>query len=615
MKKQRSLATIISRRGVMAVALFVTVGSTATGIILDRSARHRAGETGEIVAQQVAARITNEFERSIGAIEGTRDTVQSLHRDQIRDRNIHSRLMAELLKHHPQLFGIAMVWEPDVFDGRDAAFANRPAHDASGRFVPYWYRSSGKMALAATTEYDDDFYKMPQQTHRPFMMEPYTYDIDGKRVWMTTMVYPLLEKDRMLGVIGGDVTLDALQKRLSGMQMPFGGSVALISKKGSYIYHPDPALLAKKAPLVALGVSVVDDPERGELLRIEQPVELQGFDAGWRVQVDLPMAAVMADAREAELALAIAALAIIIGLALMLRSTANRVVGSPLNALSDEMTQLAQGNLAEMPRPSIGAVEIDRMAQAISVFRANAIEKREADEEQAMVVTTLASNLQHVAEGDLSHRIDQGFTGSYARIRTDYNAALDKLSGVLAAVARNVVEVSSGSNEIRSASDDLSRRTEHQAASLEETAAAMDEITRGVTKTAGAAKKTTQVVGAARTEIDHSQQVVHHAVDVMGAIERSSAEISELISVIDGIAFQTNLLALNAGVEAARAGEAGKGFAVVASEVRALAQRSADAATDVKAKIGASSGHVGAGVSAVARRAAKAANAASSNLP
>ena len=147
-------------------------------------------------------------------------------------------------------------------------------------------------------------------------------------------------------------------------------------------------------------------------------------------------------------------------------------------------------------------------------------------------------------------------------------------------VASSAGDVSAGSREISVAADDLSRRTEQQAASLEETAAAIDEITVTIRQTAEDAARTNTVVGQARAEAKRSGDVVRQAIQAMDGIERSSAEIADIISVIDGIAFQTNLLALNAGVEAARAGDAGKGFAVVASEVRALAQRSADAAKD-----------------------------------
>ena len=145
----------------------------------------------------------------------------------------------------------------------------------------------------------------------------------------------------------------------------------------------------------------------------------------------------------------------------------------------------------------------------------------------------------------------------------------------------------------------MSRRTEHNAATLEETAAALDEITATVKRTAEGAKQADQVVRNARADAEQSGVIVSNAVEAMSKIERSAKEISQIIGVIDEIAFQTNLLALNAGVEAARAGDAGRGFAVVASEVRALAQRSADAAKEIKTLIGASTQQVGQGVSLV----------------
>ena len=159
--------------------------------------------------------------------------------------------------------------------------------------------------------------------------------------------------------------------------------------------------------------------------------------------------------------------------------------------------------------------------------------------------------------------------------------------------------IAAGSREISAASDDLSRRTEQQAATLEETAAALDEITVTVRKTSEGAKHAREVVGEARTDAEQSSGVVRRAVEAMDKIEKSSHEINQIIGVIDEIAFQTNLLALNAGVEAARAGDAGRGFAVVASEVRALAQRSAEAAREIKGLLSASSTEVDHGVKLV----------------
>ena len=218
---------------------------------------------------------------------------------------------------------------------------------------------------------------------------------------------------------------------------------------------------------------------------------------------------------------------------------------------------------------------------------------------QERVVTELASGLKALSEGKLIATIDEPFEGEYEALRSDFNSALDQLTATMQKIMSTAVAIQNGAVEMSQASDDLSKRTENQAAALEETAAALDEVTATVQETAKAAEEARGVVTSARTDAETGGQVVRETVGAMGAIKESSEKISQIIGVIDEIAFQTNLLALNAGVEAARAGEAGRGFAVVASEVRALAQRSSDAAKDIKDLISASAQHVNTGVSLV----------------
>ena len=222
-----------------------------------------------------------------------------------------------------------------------------------------------------------------------------------------------------------------------------------------------------------------------------------------------------------------------------------------------------------------------------------------AAQEQALVVSSIVTGLTKLSEGDLTFRLTQAFPGEYGRLREDFNGAMQGLQDSMKVIVANADGITAGAGEISQAADDLSRRTEQQAATLEQTAAAVDQITATVKRTAEGAGQANAVVVTARSDAEKSGAVVRGAVSAMTGIEKSAQEISQIIGVIDEIAFQTNLLALNAGVEAARAGEAGKGFAVVASEVRALAQRSAEAAKEIKALISTSTNQVKEGVDLV----------------
>ncbi|MEZ2130754.1 MULTISPECIES: methyl-accepting chemotaxis protein [unclassified Sinorhizobium] len=219
--------------------------------------------------------------------------------------------------------------------------------------------------------------------------------------------------------------------------------------------------------------------------------------------------------------------------------------------------------------------------------------------ERVRAVDDLATGLAALSAGDLVSRIDTPFAPALEKVRVDFNSSIDKLEMAMRIVSENAGAIAAGSSETRNASDQLAARTEQQAAAVEETAAALDEITQTVADSARRAEEAASLVAKTRRDAEHSGNVVQNAVDAMGRIDKSSHEISNIIGVIDDIAFQTNLLALNAGVEAARAGEAGKGFAVVAQEVRELAQRSAKAAREIKALINSSTEQVKHGVSLV----------------
>jgi methyl-accepting chemotaxis protein len=322
-------------------------------------------------------------------------------------------------------------------------------------------------------------------------------------------------------------------------------------------------------------------------------------------------------------------LAIALGLLLVTAAVVFYVVLSitrPVGQLVGTMATLAEGkNDIEVLGTDRGD-ELGHMARAVLVFRDAAVEKSRLEAEAAdqrkaaeaerqrneaaraaaaaqvkHVVDTIGEGLDQLAKGALTYRITAEFADEYKKVQSDFNAAIAQLHETVGAIVTSVREVSNASGEISTSTTDLSQRTEEQAASLEETSASMEQISATVKQNAENAQQANQFAVGTREVCDRGGQVVAEAVKAMSRIEESSRKISDIIGVIDEIARQTNLLALNAAVEAARAGEAGRGFAVVASEVRSLAQRSSQAAKDIKDLIISSSDQVQEGVGLVNR--------------
>ncbi|OJF93985.1 methyl-accepting chemotaxis protein [Pararhizobium antarcticum] len=441
---------------------------------------------------------------------------------------------------------------------------------------------------------------------------------------------PVKKDGKLVGVAGSDFSLKTLVDMITSVDLGGRGFAFLVNKSGQILVHPDAALVTKSladafpttTPSIGADITRTELDGKPMLVSFVPVAGLPSVEwyVGFAVDADMAYSAIGKFRIAATIATILAVGVMIAFLATLL----SRLVIRPVTEMTAAMENLAAGNLeAEIPgqdrRDQIGS-----MAAAVAVFRTNAVERvrlerdamtgrslseREHMEREALkaketadiqqAVDALATGLGRLADGDLGYRIDTPFVLHLDRLRADFNNSVAKLHHALQAVGTNARAIDAGASEIRHAADDLARRTEQQAASVEETAAALEEITTTVKDSAHRAEEVGALVARTRAGAEKSGEVVRDAVNAMQGIEKSSGEISNIIGVIDEIAFQTNLLALNAGVEAARAGDAGKGFAVVAQEVRELAQRSAKAAKEIKALINTSGEQVRSGVTLV----------------
>jgi methyl-accepting chemotaxis protein/methyl-accepting chemotaxis protein-1 (serine sensor receptor) len=625
---------------VVATGLFATVVAAGTLFWISYSeVKRRSVDEMNAAAALTAADLKSQLTQGLQLVATFQSVFSALETSGAANRTSADAMLRKALEDSPFALGVWSGWEPNAFDGKDADYVNKPGHDATGRYVPYWVRSGGKIDVAPLTDYDKpgpgDYYQLPFKAQKMVVIEPYIYAVDGKDVMMTTLVGPVTVDGKPLGVTGIDIALDSLTSKLAEMKPLGDGNVALVSQGGNFLSHVDTANLGKSFKdsnvEAAAWQQMIDNPGKPvetagadgkDFLSVAVPVQLLP-DTSWYAIVSVPKATVFAYLTHmawiSVIIIAVASVLLVL-LGVLISNRFRRRLEAIVNATGE----IARGNTGIVIADAERNDEIGDMARSLAILRdatiakqrleAEAAETRTLSEEERhrraaetqenerqmrFAVTELGTGLQRLADGDVTFRLMTPFIGSLEALREDFNSSMSTLQQTLQSVGNNALGIQAGSAEIRSSADDLAKRTEQQAASVEETAAALDEITASVRDSTVRAEEAGQLVAKAKSGAQTSSTVVKSAIDAVGQIETSSQEISSIIGVIDEIAFQTNLLALNAGVEAARAGDAGKGFAVVAQEVRELAQRSANAAKEIKALISKSGQQVKTGVELV----------------
>lgn len=632
-------------RNIFAVAASGVVATVAASSVLFYLAYQNIEQSSLDQMRRIAAVSALEQEKTMnvamGIVNGLETSLSTMKENGTADRKQADLILKNLLSDNPIALGVWTGWEPNAFDGKDKDFVNAEGHDSTGRYVPYWVRGGDTIQHTPLVDYTvagaGDYYQQPFTQKKPVVIEPYIYPVDGKDVLMTSIAKPIVIDGQVLGVAGLDISLDAANKAIAAVHPMETGYLGLITGAGNIISHPDAKLVGKNIKdggaatgswnqlIGEPGITLETVDLNGErIFSTAYPVKLTS-DVNWYAIVVVPKSTVFA--KLYNMAWSAAA---IIGLSAFLLGfcgwlIARGFIKRVTNVIA-ETDQIANGDLNVELKDRNRKDEIGDLSRSLAILLDSNRQKirleKEAtalhatqeaeraeraristaqEEEVKFAVSELALGLAKLSDGDMTVRLGRPFTTALDEIRGNFNHSVEKLQAAMISFSESAAVIQAGSEEIKSAADDLARRTEQQAASVEETAAALEEITTSVKDSAIRAEEAGSVVSRTKEDAERSGEVVRQAVAAMSSIEQSSQSISNIIGVIDDIAFQTNLLALNAGVEAARAGEAGKGFAVVAQEVRELAQRSAAAAKEIKTLITTSGDEVKRGVNLVGR--------------
>jgi methyl-accepting chemotaxis protein len=496
------------------------------------------------MAMNYGSRINMDLEEAMDAARTLAQSLATLKNSGRGERQLILKLLNGILEQNPSFLGVYTCWEPNALDGLDRVHANSPGHDATGRFIPYYNRGSGKIILEPLVDYEKegvgDYYLIPKKTGNEAIIDPYSYTIAGKSTLLTSMVAPIMVNGRFVGIAGVDISLDSIQEMIKKIRPLDSGVAALFSYNGIVSGHFDPSRLGKKMMETEKDMmgneitAAIEQIRKGipfsttiyaamihdYFFMQSAPIRIGHTDTPWAIFIGVPVGKALEQINKMKIFVIIMTITVSLLLSFIIYLVAKSISG-PLGASVKIADSIAAGDLTVEPE------EI------------------------------------HLRRGDEIGMLARSFFNMITQLRR-----------IMEKISINSDSLASASSQVNSTSLSLSSAANEQAANVQEITSSLEEIGATIAQNTENARSTDRISRKAAEQALEGGRAVNETVNAMKAINTK-------ISLIEDIAYQTNLLALNAAIEAARAGEHGKGFAVVASEVRKLAEKSQVASREI----------------------------------